>query len=62
MEVAPLLLVTLLNTEYCESVAIVVQFVALKVTVVIAGQFQKAYPPMLSIPVPMVKEGIATQP
>ena len=42
MGVAPSLLVPLLNTEYCELVTIMVQFVGLKFTVAKLGQFQKA--------------------
>ena len=40
--VAPSSLVPLLNTGYCELVVIEVQFAALKCTVAILGQFQKA--------------------
>ena len=54
MGVVPLLLVPLLKTEHDELVTIEVQFVALKCTVDIDGQFQKAYSPMEVTPVPMV--------
>ena len=53
--------VLLLKTEYSSLVTIDVQFVGLKCTVVMEGQFQKARPPMVSTPVPKVSVEILLQ-